>query len=233
MDAMTVIRQAREAGLYLEPAGDGLGVKPRERLTPELRILLREHKPAILAALAAAPTIDTLLARHGDASAGGVQWSGWAVTSATASDSWLVLTASGLTLLRTAAPVPMPRSYRAAWPVERVAPWVDDDLAEEFAERAAIMEYDAGQSRADAERLAAEAIQRARSCWGCGALRTTSTAASRLPRCDIGHRLAWRNTATRTWPGRADAAGCSDRANDPRRDGAEDDGHPDIGAGHD
>jgi hypothetical protein len=221
MDAMTVIRQARDAGLRLEPTGDGLGVKPRERLTPELRILLREHKPAILAALAAAPTIDTLLARHGDASAGGVQWSGWAITSASESDSWLVLSASGLTLLRTAAPVPMPRSYRAAWPLERIGP--SDDLEEEFAERAAIMEHDAGLPRAEAERLAADAIQRARSCWGCVALHAMSTASSRLPRCGRGHGIAWRQSATRAWPGRADAAGCSDRTHDPRRDGAEDD----------
>lgn len=152
------------------------------------------------------PTIDALLARHGDASAGGVQWSAWTVTSATTSDSWLVLTPSGLTLLRTAAPVPKPRSYAQAWPVERIAPWSDDD-AEEFAERAAILEYDAGLTRAEAEREAAAMIQRAKACWQCRHLAATG----KPPRCAKGHALVHRTTATRTWPGRLDARDCGDR----------------------
>lgn len=161
----------------------------------------------------AAPAIDALLARHGDASAGGVQWAAWAVTSATESDSWLVLTPSGLTLLRTAAPVPKPRSYPQAWPLERIAPWppdVEDDLAELFQERAGILEFDAGLSRAEAEREAAAMIQRAKACWGCGNLR----AATGAGRCDAGHRLVFRSSATRTWPGRLDARDCGDRRHD-------------------
>jgi hypothetical protein len=201
MDAVTVIRQARDAGLRLELAGEGLAVTPSDRLTPELRALLREHKGEILPILRAAndtvPAIDVLLARHGAATGGGgVQWATWIVTRATASSSWLVLTPSGLTLLRTAAPVPRPRSYSQAWPVERKTPWPEDDAPDPSTE----------QPAADAIRHAA------RPCWDCVALRTTHTASSKLPRCDHGHALVYRATATRTWPGRADAADCGDRA---------------------
>lgn len=152
--------------------------------------------PDVVKPTATRATLAELIAQHGDASGGGVAWSAWALTAATASDSWLVLTQHGATLLRTAAPIPKPRSYAQAWPVERIAPWPD-------------VEDDADPGT---ELLAAEAIQRAaRPCWDCRNLRTTSTASSRLPGCGRGHGLVWRQSATRTWPGRSDAADCGDR----------------------
>lgn len=146
---------------------------------------------------AASASIAELTAIHGDASGGGVTWSAWALTGATASDSWLVLTDLGATLLRTAHPVPKPRSYRAAWPLVRTAPWPDDQ----------------DDTDPSAHLLAVETIQRAaRPCWNCRNLSTASTASSRLPRCGRGHGLVWRQSATRSWPGRLDAADCGDRA---------------------
>jgi hypothetical protein len=63
-----------------------------------------------------------------------------------------------------------------------------------------------------AQEAAQRAIQRAaRPCWQCRHLRTTSSAASQLPRCDAGHALVYRSSATRTWPGRVDARNCGDR----------------------
>ena len=153
-----------------------------------------------------------LLAAHGDGSAQGVDWSAWRLTTATCSPAWAVATARGLTLLRTVEPIPQPRSYPQAWPVERVAPWPDaEGDAEEFEERAAILEYDAGLSRAEAEREAAEVIQRARACWNCRNLHTATSASNQLPRCEAGLRLVYRSSATRTWPGRLDARECGDR----------------------
>ena len=215
MEALTVIRQARAAGLTLAVAGDGLRVAPRERLTPELRELLSEHKPEVLAVLAAAneaPNIEALLAVHGDGSAGGVDWSAWKLTTATSSPAWAVVNPQGLTLLLTVEPIPKPRSYALAWPVERIAPWpdVEDDLDEEFQERAAILEYDAGLGRAEAECEAALLIQRAKACWGCRNLRTATGSTDKRPRCDAGHVLVYRTTATRTWPGRLDAKHCGE-----------------------
>ena len=170
-------------------------------------------------AVATAPANDAddlaaLLAAHGDGSAQGVNWPAWRLTTATSSPTWAVATARGLTLLCTVEPIPKPRSYPEAWPVERIAPWTDaeDDLDEEFQERAAILEYDAGLSRAEAEREAVEVIQRAKSCWGCGSLRTATRPTDKRPQCALGHRLVYRATANRTWPGRLDARDCGDRA---------------------
>ena len=67
-----------------------------------------------------------------------------------------------------------------------------------------------------AQEAAQTAIQRAaRACWQCRHLHTTSDAVSRLPRCDAGHALVYRATATRTWPGRSDARDCGDRNHQP------------------
>ncbi len=160
----------------------------------------------------AADDLAALLAAHGDGSAGGVDWSAWNLTTATSSPAWAVVNPQGLTLLLTAQPIPKPRSYAQAWPVERVAPWpeVKGD-AEEFEERAAIIEEGCQVDRAEAERMAGEVIERARSCWGCRNLHTATSATDRLPRCNAGHRLVYRTTATRTWPGRLDAQDCGDR----------------------
>ena len=166
-------------------------------------------------AVATAPANDAddlaaLLAAHGDGSAGGVDWPAWKLTTATSSPAWAVVTPRGLTLLFTVEAIPKPRSYAQAWPVERIAPDVEDD-AEEFAERAAIIEEGCQVDRAEAERMAGEVIERARSCWGCRSLHTATSATDRLPRCNAGHRLVYRTTATRTWPGRLDAQDCGDR----------------------
>ena len=163
------------------------------------------------------PDLSALLAAHGDGSAQGVDWSAWRLTTTTSSPTWAVATAQGLMLLRTVEPIPKPRSYPEAWPVERIAPWpdIDDDLDELFQERAAILEYDAGLSRIEAEREAAAMIQRAKACWGCCNLRTTTSATDKRPRCGARHPLVYRATATRTWPGRLDARDCDDRAGTP------------------
>ena len=158
------------------------------------------------------PDLAELLTAHGDGSARGVDWSAWRLTTATSSATWAVVAARGLTLLFAAQPIPKPRSYAQAWPVERVAPWPDaEDDDEEFEERAAIIEEGCKISRAEAEQMAVEVIQRARACWGCRHLRTSASATSRLPRCDAGHPVIWRSAATRTWPGRLDARDCGDR----------------------
>ena len=199
MEALTVIRQARAAGLTLEVAGEGLRVAPRERLTPELRELLSEYKPEVLAVLSAAndaPTVEAMIALHGDGATGGVDWSAWKLTTATSSPAWAVVNPLGLTLLLTVEAIPQPRSCAQAWPLERIVPWpeIEDDAA-------------------DAEPLAREAIQRAAApCWDCRRLHSATSGSNRLPRCDAGHPLVYRISATRTWPGRSDAADCGDRA---------------------
>lgn len=65
-----------------------------------------------------------------------------------------------------------------------------------------------------AQEATRQAIQRAAApCWECRSLRATPSAASALPGCAAGHRLVYRATATRTWPGRLDAQDCGDRQN--------------------
>jgi hypothetical protein len=149
-------------------------------------------------AVATAPKGDAdlgaLLTAHGDGSAQGVDWSAWRLTTATSSATWAVVAARGLTLLLTAQPIPKPRSYAQAWPVERIAPWpdIEDDI--------------------EAEQEAAETIQRAAlPCWQCRHLRTATSAGNQLPRCDAGHSPVYRSSATRTLPGRVDARDCGDR----------------------
>jgi len=58
-----VLAQATAAGLTLEAAGDRLRVRPRDRLTPELRAALLAHKPALLALLGGLPDPATVAAR--------------------------------------------------------------------------------------------------------------------------------------------------------------------------
>jgi hypothetical protein len=53
MNALELVERARAEGLTLEPAGDRLRVRPRERLTPELRAALTERKAEVLALLSA------------------------------------------------------------------------------------------------------------------------------------------------------------------------------------
>lgn len=93
--------------------------------------------------------LTALLAAHGDGSAQGVDWSAWRLTTATSSATWAVVNPRGLTLLFTVEPIPKPRSYPLAWPVERIAPWPDvEGNAEEFAEDAGIIEAAAQLMRA-------------------------------------------------------------------------------------
>jgi hypothetical protein len=158
------------------------------------------------------PSLAALVATYGDGSAHGVDWAAWRLTTETSSPTWAVATGRGLTLLCTVEAIRKPRSYPQAWPVERVAPWPDvEDEAEEFEERAAIIEEGCKVSRAEAEQMAAEVIERARACWGCRNLRTTTNASNQLPLCVLGHPLVYRAAATRTWPGRLDARECGDR----------------------
>lgn len=49
---MSPLATLRAAGLTVRLDGDALRVGPRERLTPELRVLVAEHKAALLEALA-------------------------------------------------------------------------------------------------------------------------------------------------------------------------------------
>ena len=51
MDALTLLRTAREAGLSIEPAGDKLMVRGPKHAEPVVK-LLAEHKVEVLAALA-------------------------------------------------------------------------------------------------------------------------------------------------------------------------------------
>jgi hypothetical protein len=48
---LELVERARAEGLTLEAAGDRLRVRPKDRLTPELRALLVEYKAEILRAL--------------------------------------------------------------------------------------------------------------------------------------------------------------------------------------
>lgn len=82
------------------------------------------------------------------------------------------------------------------------------------AEAAALIELHRADLMAalEAHEAAESAIQRAaRPCWQCRYLCTVSSASSRLPTCNAGHPLVYRTSATRTWPGRADANQCGDR----------------------
>lgn len=217
-EARDIIAQAAREGVAIRKGDtpDKLKLRGTADAVARWKPIIAQHKPEVLAVLSAANDTDLagLLAAHGDGSAQGVDWSAWRLTTATSSPAWAVATARGLTLLCTVEPIPKPRSYPEAWPVEPVAPLpdVEDDLDEEFQERAAILEYDAGLSRAEAEREAVEVIQRARACWSCRHLRTTTSATDKRPHCEAGHRLVYRATATRTWPGRLDAHDCGDRA---------------------
>src|SRR5688572_2786883 len=51
MSPEALLEKARAAGLTLKPDGQRLRVRPAERLTPELRSVLLEHKSALLAIL--------------------------------------------------------------------------------------------------------------------------------------------------------------------------------------
>lgn len=48
---MTAIEKITQAGLTIEAAGDRLIVRPKEKLTDEIRQLIRERKAELLAAL--------------------------------------------------------------------------------------------------------------------------------------------------------------------------------------
>ncbi len=48
---MNVLERITEAGLIVEVAGDRLIVRPKERITDEVRSIIRDNKPEILAAL--------------------------------------------------------------------------------------------------------------------------------------------------------------------------------------
>ncbi|MBY0235570.1 MAG: hypothetical protein K2W93_11365 [Burkholderiaceae bacterium] len=54
MGAPDLLQHLRDSGLQLEVDGDLLTVKPRDRLTDEMRQAIREFKPALLALLAGA-----------------------------------------------------------------------------------------------------------------------------------------------------------------------------------
>jgi hypothetical protein len=212
-----IIAQAAREGLEIR-RGDAPG-KLKLRGTADAvarwKPIIAQHKPEVLAALSAANDTDLagLLAAHGDGAAQGVDWFAWRLTTATSSPTWAVATGRGLTLLCTVEPIPKPRSYPSAWPVERIAPWSDtEDDAEEFEERAGIIAEGCNVSRAEAEQMAVEVIQRARACWDCRNLHAATRATDKRPRCEAGHRLVFRTSSTRTWPGRLDARRCGDRA---------------------
>ena len=206
---------ARRLGRTATPAtpAEIQGLQPRTAQTLACTPATPETPKTATSAANDADDLHALLAAHGDGSAGGVDWSAWRLTAATSSPAWAIVNPRGLTLLLTVEPITKPRSYAQAWPVERIARWPDDeDDAEQFEERAAIIEEGCQVDRAEAERMAGEVIKRARSCWGCRNLHTTTSTTDSLPRCNAGHRLVCRTTATRTWPGRLDAHDCGDRA---------------------
>ncbi|MGH8562683.1 MAG: hypothetical protein ACREXW_00825 [Gammaproteobacteria bacterium] len=55
--AYLVLAEARGAGITIAVHGDMLMAGPKAALTDEVRSLIREHKPAILALLAVAPSL--------------------------------------------------------------------------------------------------------------------------------------------------------------------------------
>ena len=182
----------RNPGFQLEPA-QTLACTPATPETPK----------TVTTAANEADDLAALLAAHGDGSAQGVDWAAWRLTTATSSATWAVVNPRGLTLLFTVQPIPKPRSYLDAWPVERIAPWpdVEDDADDDLL------------AVPQAQEAAQQAVQRAAApCWQCRHLNTTTSATNRLPTCGAGHRLTWRTTTTRTWPGRLDARDCGDRA---------------------
>lgn len=64
-DARAALAAAMQAGLKLSAEEAGLRVKPAERLTAELRDLLKRHKPELLALLRADPALGTVEAAIG------------------------------------------------------------------------------------------------------------------------------------------------------------------------
>lgn len=63
-----------------------------------------------------------------------------------------------------------------------------------------------------ADNATGSAIGARLSCWDCACLSTVSSDGSRFPSCRRGHRIVWRRSATRTWPGRSDGKHCGERA---------------------
>ncbi len=66
MDATAILDRLRALGVHVEAADDKLALSPASIIPPELLALVREHKPAILAALAPEPPVDALFRRCGE-----------------------------------------------------------------------------------------------------------------------------------------------------------------------
>lgn len=220
-----IIEQASRDGLAIL-RGDAPGklkLRGAAEAVAKWKPLVAQHKTDILPLVEASnddtPTIEALLAAHGDGSAAGVDWSAWRLTTATRSATWAVINRRGLTLLFTVEPIPQPRSYPQAWPVERIAPWPDVEAdAEDFEERAGILEFDAGLAREAAEREARRLIEASRWCSGCRHMDALRRPDDARPHCAIGHALTWRQIGpggVLTRPGRSDARNCGDRNSEP------------------
>lgn len=146
-----------------------------------------------------------------------VDWQGLALIEASTSALWVVQRPDGiLTTLRTVEPIGKPQSYRQAWPARFTTPDpVDEDDAEDFEERAGILEFDPGLAREAAEREARRLIEATRWCPGCRHLDALRRPDDARPHCAIGHALTWRQVGpggVLTRPGRSDARDCGDRA---------------------
>jgi hypothetical protein len=139
-----IIVRLRAAGLVLRVERDVLHVSPRNKVTPELRALIAQHRTAIIArlrplrasdivrdiwappALPATPDLPSLLRQHGGFP--GIDWQGLALIDAEPSSLWVVQRPDGLlTVLATVGPIRKPQSYRQAWPARFTSPEPTDD----------------------------------------------------------------------------------------------------------
>lgn len=161
MALVRALRKIQKAGFDVRINSERLQVAPAEKLTDEQRAFLREHKPGLVALLQDADTLAALLEHAG--------WSGLSWREGTPpewDDDYLlavdeVLYGAGRMVNRlgrryaTAVAPPRP-DYPDAANVLEIAPTsnVMPLDREAYEERAAIMEYDGGLPRDEAEKKA-------------------------------------------------------------------------------
>ena len=120
---MTLLADLRERGIELQPHGDKISCRPKDRMTADLEESLRMNEPAVLGLLRNA-----------------------AVTQDRIADSTVPVTEL------TAEGAENTHQHSHTHPTAAL----DKDVVEMAEERAAILEYDGGLSRAEAERIAFE-----------------------------------------------------------------------------
>lgn len=162
--AMRALNRMRRAEFSLRLAGDSLQIAPIDRLTAEQRAYIRVHKPALVALLNDAETVYRALVEAG---AAGLWWregtpADWPDDRLLAAGE--VLYGDGRMVNRmdrrycsgSAPPIEIGPEYPPAPKIASCAPAasVTPIDREAYEERAAIMEYDGGLPREEAERKA-------------------------------------------------------------------------------